>query len=551
MLPAIGQERVAGVLKGGRAEEDDAREVPAVGAAAAGPRDELEQVPAVRVRLVHAGEGLVVAEEGEHDVRPHLAQVLGHMQLALAPRVGVGPVAARAQVAEAHLLTAEARLQQGLQPAVVLHPLRQRVAEERDDLARPEREGQGIAVPGGHGEQLRLARRGRRRLGGRLRRGLRGGLGRRLRVRLRLRLGGLRRRLFRGLLLRRGLWRGTGIIVRRDRAGEARVLRRLHAARVAEVAVGVGPERPHETDREVGTDRVLQARRPEAAVHQQAPVTLVEQVLGRPVERGEHAPGPARRPAVGARPLGGLRRLGRIGGRVRRHPVQRLREGQDLAVHRLADVGAHVGPDVLHAAEDRVARALRDDGDARALGVVAAEVADPGLPEHLVPEAQLVAGHLAVVGELGERVVRRGAEGVRGRAQADDRAAAREVGLEVAQLLHRRRLEAQEHDREVRRRQRLHPGQVRRRRIDLARGRVDREQDGALEAVVQREDARERRQGLLGTVLVVAGQEDDVLAPAEARRALVHEGLGAQQRRENKQQGQQEESGHTGKKGWG
>jgi hypothetical protein len=55
--------------------------------------------------------------------------------------------------------------------------------------------------------------------------------------------------------------------------------------------------------------------------------------------------------------------------------------------------------------------------------------------------------------------------------------------------------------------------------------------------VVQREDPRERGQGLLGTVLVVTGEEDDVFAPAEARRALVHEGLGAQQRREDKEQG--------------
>jgi hypothetical protein len=47
---------------------------------------------------------------------------------------------------------------------------------------------------------------------------------------------------------------------------------------------------------------------------------------------------------------------------------------------------------------------------------------------------------------------------------------------------------------------------------------------------------------------VVAGQEDDVFTPAQARRALVNERLGAQQRREDKQQGQQEEAGHTGKR---
>ena len=232
VLPAIGQERVPGILEGGRAEEHDAREIPAISPGAAGPRDKLEEVPTVRVRLVHAGERFVVPEKGEHDVRLHVAQVLGHVQLALAARVGVGAVAASAQVAEAHLLAREARLQQGLQPAVVLHPLRQRVAEERDDLALAQLEGQGIAVSRGHGEQLRLARRGRRGLGGRLGRVLRRSLGRRLRIGLRFRLGRLGG-FFGRVLFRRRLGGGTGVVARGDGAGEARVLRRLHAARVA------------------------------------------------------------------------------------------------------------------------------------------------------------------------------------------------------------------------------------------------------------------------------------------------------------------------------
>jgi hypothetical protein len=47
---------------------------------------------------------------------------------------------------------------------------------------------------------------------------------------------------------------------------------------------------------------------------------------------------------------------------------------------------------------------------------------------------------------------------------------------------------------------------------------------------------------------VVTGEEDDVFAPAEARRALVDEGLGAQQWREDEEQGQQEEAGHAEKR---
>ena len=41
---------------------------------------------------------------------------------------------------------------------------------------------------------------------------------------------------------------------------------------------------------------------------------------------------------------------------------------------------------------------------------------------------------------------------------------------------------------------------------------IGREEHAALEAVVLREDPRQRRQRLLRPVLVVAGQKDDVLA---------------------------------------
>ena len=43
---------------------------------------------------------------------------------------------------------------------------------------------------------------------------------------------------------------------------------------------------------------------------------------------------------------------------------------------------------------------------------------------------------------------------------------------------------------------------------------VGREEDAALEAVVLREDPRQRRQRFLGAVLVIAGEKDDVLAVA-------------------------------------
>ena len=55
---------------------------------------------------------------------------------------------------------------------------------------------------------------------------------------------------------------------------------------------------------------------------------------------------------------------------------------------------------------------------------------------------------------------------------------------------------------------------------------VDPEQNGAAEAVVLGEDAREHGQGFLGTVFVVGGDEHEVLAESEAFVALVDQGTG-------------------------
>ena len=68
-------------------------------------------------------------------------------------------------------------------------------------------------------------------------------------------------------------------------------------------------------------------------------------------------------------------------------------------------------------------------------------------------------------------------------------------------------LEAQEDDQQVGRLQRLEPGDVRAAGLDEAGLRIGREEDAALEPVVLRQNPRQRRQRLLGAVLVVAGQK--------------------------------------------
>jgi hypothetical protein len=74
-------------------------------------------------------------------------------------------------------------------------------------------------------------------------------------------------------------------------------------------------------------------------------------------------------------------------------------------------------------------------------------------------KAGLVTSDLGVVVVFGIRL-RRAFEGMRRGAQADDRSAAIQVGIEVLHLLRRQALEAEEHDREVRGVQRLHARNV-------------------------------------------------------------------------------------------
>ena len=149
----------------------------------------------------------------------------------------------------------------------------------------------------------------------------------------------------------------------------------------------------------------------------------------------------------------------------------------------------------------------------RALLVVRAVVRDPGLAENLPAEAAGVVRRSLLPGVLQElRVGPLDLERVRRGAEADHRAAAIEVVDDVLHLGVGKILEAQEDDQEVGGLERLEPGDVRAARLDEAGLRVGREEHAALEAVVLRQDPRQRRQRFLGAVLVVAGEEDDVLA---------------------------------------
>ena len=159
VLRAVRHVRIFRVLMRDGAEEHDAWEGLPVRLRAAHILHEIDELLFEVVRL--ALEGLVVAEEGEHDIRLHMAQVIRHVHVPAAAREGVRAVAAGAHVAEAHVLLWQRTLQDGLHPTIVLHAVRQAIAKDRHGVAFAEGKRQRVFVVGWHIDERRLLR-GRR-----------------------------------------------------------------------------------------------------------------------------------------------------------------------------------------------------------------------------------------------------------------------------------------------------------------------------------------------------------------------------------------------------
>ena len=188
-----------------------------------------------------------------------------------------------------------------------------------------------------------------------------------------------------------------------------------------------------------------------------------------------------------------------------------------------------------------------DDDSARSLASVAAVVVDPGLAEHLASEAALELRMRSPPGPFGEAFLRRTVvvEGVGRGADADHRTPRVHVVHEVRHLVLGQMPVAGEHHREVGVLEGLESRDVvGDGRIDLAGLAVHREQHRAAEAVALGEDPRQGRHRFLGAVLLVAGDEDDVLPlPRPAARAERHPGfvLGADGQPSGGKEGQREE----------
>ena len=149
---------------------------------------------------------------------------------------------------------------------------------------------------------------------------------------------------------------------------------------------------------------------------------------------------------------------------------------------------------------------------ARALAAVAAVMADPGLAEHLPAEAlrealaTVIPTPAAVGAPFGD------VEGVRCRPHRHHWLACLQKRVDVLHLLVGKVAKPGGDHHQVSIPELLEAGDVVVGvGVDLAGGRVDREHDGAIEAVVAGEDLRQLREGLLAAVLLVAADKNDLL----------------------------------------
>ena len=147
---AVGEIRIVQILVGDRAEKDDARDL-AIGPCLAQIADHASELLLVIRQSLRAGEGLVVAEEGEDYVGLHMTQVIGHLGEALRTGVFSGTIAGMTEISENEVFVRIRHLEPGFGPAVVLHAVGEAIADHRDDITLAEGEGLRIAVAGRDG----------------------------------------------------------------------------------------------------------------------------------------------------------------------------------------------------------------------------------------------------------------------------------------------------------------------------------------------------------------------------------------------------------------
>ena len=144
---AVGEVGAFQVLVGDRGKEHEARGGLAVELDPAVTVDHRAEVALELGEATFAGEGLVVAEEDEHDIGLAVGEVLLGRGEALVARAGGDGVTGDREVAEGELPGGRLALDKRFHPAVVLHAVGQAVPDRADDVVVLERE-LGVAGAG-------------------------------------------------------------------------------------------------------------------------------------------------------------------------------------------------------------------------------------------------------------------------------------------------------------------------------------------------------------------------------------------------------------------
>lgn len=148
VLGSVGQMRALHVFVRDRREDDQPRGRLAVVLLRPHVVDHLRQITAERAEGLFSLERLVVSEEAEDDVRLDLGQPLVGTAEVCRPVTDRNFVRRKAEVAERQVQFRVQGLDVGFQPAVMLHPVRQRVADVGDVVIRFQFE-QGLGGDGG------------------------------------------------------------------------------------------------------------------------------------------------------------------------------------------------------------------------------------------------------------------------------------------------------------------------------------------------------------------------------------------------------------------
>ena len=298
----------------------------------------------------------------------------------------------------------------------------------------------------------------------------------------------------------------------------------LHAFDFTTEAEAAGIVGSYEIDFGIGLDVLFHTGGPVDAIKNEAAVVGVEDVLRGPLSGVEDAGFFAGLGFVFARPGGGAGLFGPISRGILGHAIERLAFSEDgEGVIGDANIGTcHSEGVVSDSGEDDVALLRGKNLNAGGLLVVSAVVSNPSVSEDLVAEAFLEFLALILEAVVGVFFACRDFEGVGGCPESNDGTAPIDVVCDVFHLVIGEIEEAGEDDHEIGCLEGFETVDVGGTGFDKPLL-INSEANGGFETVVLGEDTGKSGAGFLGAILVVRGDEDDVLSFAGAGRSFVND----------------------------